>query len=228
MNKLKLLANLPIYVDKIPIYSPILRNIAEIGLEQYGLLLTYSAITKEGLSDSAKIDVKNNYDALIGVLNSAKEIMDIILCGLYFFTKVEFQPKILDNDLMFINEDIILNRNNYDSFVHNIKLTNRLDVENTEELDEFDRIVLEQEKKIAEAYNKNIEQPNFEDLISAVANFDGNGLNIINIWDLNIYQFYEQLQRGQLKETYKWNLQQLLAGAKPDDIKLESYLKNIK
>jgi len=79
-----------------------------------------------------------------------------------------------------------------------------------------------------EVLNKDTEQPNFEDLISSVANFDGNGLNIINIWDLNVYQFYEQLQRGQMKEQYRWNLQQLLVGVNPDNIKLESYLKNIK
>lgn len=228
MNKLKLLANLPIYVDKIPIYSPLLKNLAEVTLEQYGLLLTYSTITVESLIESTRYDVKSNFDALISVLNATEGVMNLFLTGLFFFTKIEFLPEILDDDLIFIYEDIVLNRNNYDSFVYNVKFVNRMETENAEELDEFDRRVLEQEKKINDAYNRNTEQPNFSDLISAVANFDGNGLNIINIWDLNIYQFYEQLQRGQMKEQYRWNLQQLLAGAKPDDINLESYLKNIK
>ena len=224
MNKLRLLANLPLYVDKIPVYSPLLREIAEIGLEQYGILLAYCVIEKEGVIDSVKLEVKNNYDALIYVINSTEGIMDIILCGLYFFTKVNFQPKILNNDLIFIKEDIVLNRINYDSFINNIRFSNRLEVGNIEELDEFDKRVLEAEKKINEVLNKDTEQPNFEDLISSVAN----GLNIINIWDLNVYQFYEQLQRGQMKEQYRWNLQQLLVGVNPDNIKLESYLKNIK
>ena len=156
MNKLRLLANLPLYVDKIPVYSPLLREIAEIGLEQYGILLAYCVIEKEGVIDSVKLEVKNNYDALIYVINSTEGIMDIILCGLYFFTKVNFQPKILNNDLIFIKEDIVLNRINYDSFINNIRFSNRLEVGNIEELDEFDKRVLEAEKKINEVLNKAI------------------------------------------------------------------------
>ena len=228
MSKLKLMANLPIYVDKIPIHSPTLKSIAEVEFNQYQLLLTYCVITKECLIDSSKV-LKSNYDAFIDTIDSTEGVLEVVLWGLYFFTKIEFEPKILDGDLVFVKENVVLRRNNYDYFVDAIKFVNHIEIEDSdEELDEFDRRIKEAEKKINEALNKNVEQPNFEDLISAVANIDGNGLNIINIWDLNIYQFYEQLHRGQLKETFKWNQKLLLAGAKPDDIKLESYFKNIK
>jgi len=229
MNKLRLLANLPLYVDKIPIYSPLLREIAEIGFEKYGIILTCGTIVKDILIDAEKLGITNNYDALIFAINQNKESFGTFLYSLFFFTKIEFSAKLIDNDLVFIKDDIVLNRNNYDLLVTNIKLSNKLEVEDDEkELDEFDKRVLEMEKKIREAQNKNVEPLKFADLISCVANFDGNGLNIINIWNLNVYQFYEQLQRGQLKEQYQWNLKSLLAGASPDNIKTESYLQNIK
>jgi len=228
MNKLRLMANLPLYVDKIPVYPPILREIAEIGFEKYGIILTCGTIVKDILIDAEGLGITNNYDALIFAINQNKESFSTFLYSLFFFTKIEFNAKLLDNDLVFMKDDIILDRNNYDSLVNSIKLANKLEVENTEALDEFDRRVMEAEKKMREDGNKNAEQLTFADLISCVANFDGNGLNIINIWDLNVYQFYEQLQRGQLKEQYRWNLKLLLAGAKPDNIKTESYLQNIK
>jgi len=230
MNKLRLLANLPLYVDKIPIYSPLLREIAEIGFEKYGIILTCGTIVKDILIDAEKLGITNNYDALIFAINQNKESFGTFLYSLFFFTKIEFGAKLIDNDLVFVKDDIVLDRNNYDLLVTSIKLANKLEVENTEELDEFDRRVMEAEKKLKELQNNNnsSEKLTFADLISCVANFDGNGLNIINIWDLNVYQFYEQLQRGQLKEQYRWNLKLLLAGAKPDNIKTESYLQNIK
>lgn len=229
MNKLKLLANLPIYVDKIPIYSPLLKQIAEIGLEKYGIILTCGTIVKDILINSEQLKINNNYDALLYAINQNKESFATFLYSLLFFTKIEFEVKIENKDIVFIKDDVKLDRNNYDKFVQVVKLVNKLAIdENNEELDEFDRKILEMEKKIEELQGKNSDKLTFADLISCVANFDGNGLNIINIWDLNVYQFYEQLQRGQLKEQYRWNLKLLLAGAKPDNIKAESYLQNIK
>jgi hypothetical protein len=228
IDDLKLLANLPLYVDNIPIYSPTLKEIAEIGLERYNLLLTYGTITKDRIDESLKNNVRDNYDALIRVINSNQDVLNYILVSFIFFTKVNFTPKIIDNnDIAFVSDNIILHRNNYDQFIKTIKFANMIEDINNEELDEFDRQVMEMERKINEAKNKDLNNPTFKDLVSVVANLDGNGLNIINVWDLNIYQFNEQLQRGMLKDNYKLNIQQLLAGAKPDNIQLESYFKKI-
>jgi hypothetical protein len=227
IDDLKLLANLPLYVDNIPIYSPTLKDIASIGLERYQVLLSYITITKNKINESFRNDIDNNFDALIKLINNSPETLDYILVGLYFFTKIEFTPKVEHGDIIFINDKIVLYRGNYDSFIKYVNFANKVEEENIEEMDEFDRQVYEMEKKIQESQNKDVEQPTFKDLISIVANLDGNGLNIINVWDLNIYQFQEQLQRGLIKDNYKFNLQQILAGANPDNIKLESYLKKI-
>ena len=228
MNKLRLLANLPIYVDKIPIHSPLLKEIADIGFEKYGIILTCGTIVKDILIDAEKLGISNNYDALLYSINQSKESFGTFLYSLLFFTKIEFDVKFENEDIYFVKDDIKLDRNNYDNLVKTIKLVNKLDTGNDiEELDEFDKRVLEAENKLKDLQGNTGEQLKFADLISCVANFDGNGLNIINIWDLNVYQFYEQLQRGQLKEQYQWNLKLLLAGAKPDNINTESYIKNL-
>lgn len=230
MNKLRLMANLPIYVDGIPIYSPTLLEIADKGQQQYILNMNYCTVSKEQIE--VKLDKEiEDYDVLLSMIYNHGEFLNYFLEALFYFTKMDFAvaSSIVDRDIVFVNikGDAILHRNNYHTFMKIIKYVNCIDEPDMEELDEFDRLLLEREKKVLEAQNKNVERPNFEDLISAVANMDGNGLNIINIWQLNIYQFYEQLKRGQMKEGYRLAIKQLLAGAKSEDVEVKSYLSNI-
>jgi len=226
MYKLRLLANLPIFTDKIPIYSPILKNIADFGKEQYSICLSSCIISRDNIIVKSEKD-KDDYDTLLRICLEQGFLMDF-LYSLFYFTKLEFKAQKKDRDIVFISGDIELNRHNYNSFINNIKYANCLNVEETGDMDEFDRQCAEMEKKIAQAQNKNQEPVELEDLISAVANMEGNGLSIINIWDLNIYQFYNQLKRGQMKENYFLSIKQLLAGAKPEEVKIESYFKTIK
>ncbi len=226
MDKLKLLANLPIYVENIPIYSPLLRDIAILGKEQYSACLSSCIITKDSLIDKTFCsNCKDDFDVLLK-LCLENNLMPNLIYSLFYFTKLQFNIQKSNNDIVFISESVELNRYNYNSLIKAIKYVNCLDTFEERELDEFDRRCLEMERKIQQQQNN--DRPELEDLISAVANMDGNGLNIINIWDLNIYQFYEQLQRGQLKEQYYLAIKQLLAGAKPEEVKIESYFKTIK
>ena len=127
-----------------------------------------------------------------------------------------------------IQDQRIINKKNYDEIIKVIKIVNCIDdLNDEEEMDEFDRVVAEMERKIKEQQSKNQDNLSLATLISSVANMDGNGLNILNIWDLTIYQFYDQLKRGQAKEQYFIKLKAILAGAKPEDINLEHYMKKL-
>jgi hypothetical protein len=66
----------------------------------------------------------------------------------------------------------------------------------------------------------------FGDLVSVLA-ANGNNLNIINIWDLTMYQFNNQFARMQMIEDYDLNIRSLLAGAKKEDIQLKHYIRKI-
>lgn len=182
--------------------------------------------------DKIKINCEN-YEGFLSKVAKDKEISfedvknnmehkDIILKD--EFAVYDFD--IAESEECLIGYFQILNRHNYKNFTNAIKIVNRIETDiELEEMDEFDRQVYEMEKKIKE--NQKGENISLEDLISSVANMDENGLNIMNIWELTIFVFYEQFQRGQLKEKYKINIQQLLAGADSKDISIEHYIKNI-
>ena len=55
------------------------------------------------------------------------------------------------------------------------------------------------------------------DLISALCGISPN-LNILHVWDLSIYQFYNQFQRVKLVDDYRIQFQSAMAGASVDDI----------
>lgn len=53
------------------------------------------------------------------------------------------------------------------------------------------------------------------------------GLNILNIWSMSYYAFYDQLQRMQMKEEYNTNLRALAAGAKINKNKLKYWIRTV-
>ena len=225
--KLRLLTNkLPLYVDNsLPIYSPKLIDIADIGVQKYQYNLSRCTIDKNSIASELDEGI-SDYDILLGILFHQEDALSGFLDSLYFFTKLNFTISEQNNDLLFFCGDISLNRNNYQEFVRLVKFVNCIKNNQPEkELDEFDRRVLEAEKQIAEIESKNGIHVPFKDLVSSVANMGDNNLNILNIWDINIFSFYEQMKRGQLKEAYFIGLKQLLAGADSKDVDLKYYIQ---
>lgn len=224
----RLLAKLPIFVDNIPIHSPQLIDIADVGMKNYQEKVSSCIIDKKILANSIGSDI-DDYDVFLMFLFQHSEFIVSFLESLHFFTKNKFEVVEQDKDLFFFcGDDVVLGRHNYKNFVNLIKVANCIEgVETEKELDEFDRRVLEAEKKIKEAENQSGEHVPFKDLISSVANMGDNNLNILNIWDLNIFTFYDQLKRGQKKEAYFIALKQLLAGVEPKEVKLDYYIKKL-
>ena len=223
----RMLAKLPIFVDNITIHSPKLIDIAEVGIKNYQEKVSSCIIDKKVLANPINNDI-DDYDVFLMFLIQHNEFITDFLDSLYFFTKQKFEVVEQNNDLLFFCEEITLGRHNYKDFVNSIKIANCIEgVETGEELDEFDRRVLEAEKKLKEKENENAEHVPFKDLVSSVANMGDNNLNILNIWDLNIFTFYDQLKRGQKKEAYFIALKQLLAGVEPKDVKLEYYIQKL-
>lgn len=235
----RMLARLPIEVKSnpfnIPVYSPSLINIANIGIEQYQKYMQTCVIGKEQLDEDGSSEV-TDYDVLLffllkNIQLNQDENVDTIkqfINALKFFTKCDFMIRENGDDIEFINGDFTLNRNNYSEFRDIIKVSNCLDIDKKEEdMDEFDKIAAQIEKEMKEAEGGSGTDIPWKDLVSSVANMPNNNLNIINIWDINIYTFYEQMKRGQMYEAYNLGLKQILAGADPKNIKLEHYIAKI-
>ena len=145
MEKLRLLANLPVYVDKIPIYSPTLKSIAEIGKKEYSFFLSSCIITKDILVDKDMFHDISDFEILTHMCLKSN-LYPTFINSLFYFTKLEFSMAELNSkELVFMCDDIELNKTNYHSFIENIKYVNRLEVQETKEMDEFDRRCAEAE-----------------------------------------------------------------------------------
>ena len=66
----------------------------------------------------------------------------------------------------------------------------------------------------------------FSDLVASLA-AGGNGLNILNVWDLPYYAFNDQFKRMQMREEYENTYRSLLAGADPKKVKIRYWIDTI-
>ena len=226
--KLTLFAKLPIYLDGIPIYSPTIKEIAEVTEDCYSMFISISTITRDRLKIKNEL---SNYDVLKDWLLADKNNLFLFMDALFFWTKIQFNVNVRENnELYFYYEKIIneqrvryeLNSSNYDQFVEIIKFANCIKNEETKpkgkavlEIEEKIRIAKE---KINQKLNKKDKELNIYDLTSVLA-ANGNGLNALNVVDLNIFMFQDQFQRMQIIEDYDIQIRSLLAGAEIKDIK---------
>ena len=225
-NKLRLLTNrLPVMVGNIPVYSPLLLDIASVGMEKYHEYIGMCSIGVNSLSEKPEEDVED-FIVLMSFVLHQEGFYEKLVSALQFFTRLEFDIRSEENDICLFCGSIVLNASNYSDFMKAIKFVTCIkDDVPEDELDEFDKAILEAENKIAEEQGLDGGQIPLKDLISSVCNMEGNGLNVLNIWDINIFSFYEQMSRAQLKESYFLGIKQVLAGADPKEIDIEYYIK---
>lgn len=158
--------------------------------------------------------------------------------GFYYTTIVRTPEIIKDKEIYIENKEYhFLNSVDFDYIVKIIKIQNcLLSPEEEEELKVADGLakeLLEKMKKARERLKKTkedideIREPlNLYDLASIVAS-NCNGLNIINVWDLNFLQFNDQLNRMKMLEDYEVNIRSILAGANPEEINLVHWMSKI-
>lgn len=228
INETALLANLPIYVDNIPIYSPILREIAKMGMEEYNTVLCLATYNKNYIKEPSEC---SNFELLRSNYNN-KEFANYHQQALEFFTHHKFEPINYQNNFYLYDSEnkYFIFENNYNNFINAICISCcNEEIKNEEDLDEFDKRCLAAEKKIREIQNKDEnDEITFNDLVSYVANITGNDLNIINIWDLNIFQFRNQLNVGQTKENFYMNFRKYLVGVDPKDLEMKYFITSNK
>ena len=78
-------------------------------------------------------------------------------------------------------------------------------------------------EKAAKERDKGI---SFSDIVSSLCAY-GIGYTLFNIWDLTIYQLYDQFKRCQMKEDYETGTQMLLAGVDSKKVDLQYWMKKI-
>ena len=226
-----MLANIPLEINNnIKIYTPKLRDIARVGESKYNYFLNLCLLNKKDL----KIDDIEVFDFILANSYHDNEFETLFSSMLKFFTREEVIFYADDNIACFlIGEDrLIFSNIEYDYLQNIVRVQNGIkdDSEKYNAANEKAKQIAENirkaKEKINKLKNKNNEQLTLFDLISSYAS-NGNNTNIIDVWEMNIFQFNNQFQRMQMVEEYEINIQSLLHGADPNKVKIKHYISKL-
>lgn len=242
-NKLELLSDEPLNFHGLKIYKLTLREISQLGLENYNRLTSRLTMS---ILDIAKFFEQQRIGGAVPsplafLISSAKsDLTNFLEIHIAFSTYLKKSIEILDDEIIvkngLDNKDFILNENNFNEFQESILIINKMyDVEEEREIkspnEELKQKFIKARLKLREAKRRQREKDSqkgdgitLPDIISALCTY-GIGYTIFNVWDLTIYQLYEQFERLQAKEEYEHNYSALLAGADSKKIKLKNWIK---
>lgn len=228
LSYLDLINPLPINLKNIgQIKSPKLIEIANLSYDIYNLYLSILLMTPE---DYYKHYQNNKLEQYQNLSLSAKTNISIYQLIIYNSDLLELLRQTLsfffveiivynDKDCTFYtyqNQDDVINKkpigfinqNNYQAICDVILQRNAIVKKTTDEdigkmknktaLQMYLKMKKHEEQQNKNKSNKKIEIPNLISVMSAYHS----SLNIINIWDLTVYQLYDQFQRQQLKIIY--------------------------
>ena len=215
-----LLSTAPVYIENIGVISPTLRSISSIGYNMYQYYLTillmdfksYMSMTGHEkqydlLSDAPKSQI-NIFELLI----SNKEICILLQDILNFFIKEDVIYSHNHTGFLIQREDKdigIITKENYTQICDLICQRNCIKSNQEDDLTKVkSKKALEIMKKLQKGRNEKAKQTksdkNMElgNIISAVAN-KSYSLNILNIWDLTVFQVLDCFQRLSNNSIYE-------------------------
>lgn len=250
----KLLSGGVIYIDGCPTYKVTLKDMADYGFTQMQNIIALMATDDISASKFLKTVADNSkistfYVLMLGILQELRQIADeskqqemvlynsaIAFLTLFFRRKVNFDENAgfiikddLDNVLFILNED------NYNQFRDILKYRNCfIDPENICDENPANEMVaklLEKRKMLNEKLRKSKQRQDEDsismlDLISIFAEAEKMPLQEV-YRNYDIYQFNNQFNRLKIMDDYHVNIQALLAGAKPEEVKLQHWISKI-
>ncbi|QSF43537.1 hypothetical protein [Paenibacillus tianjinensis] len=234
ISRLKAFAGRPHNFNGIDIYSPTINNILDIDEDQYYYHLLFASFDKGKILidlfnyDLEKYDLLKDQDDYL-VLTSHRSIIQYICSGLSFFVRKDVYFD--DESKSFCIDKIMLcNSENYRELSDIINALNV--VENKKKEIKFkNNKAKEIFEKMAEFRNKTKkqdEQLELKDILSILCNAEDNGINIFNVFNLTIYQVYEEMERVGLKDTFKRILPVWANGHLGEKDKLPEWIKRTK
>lgn len=244
IDDLMLLHGKPILIPSTPInVFPIrLKDISEIGVRKYYRylnLICLNASEIEGLLKDTEIsDAEGIYAFLIVTSLAQLDFRQEVQKAFKFFTHERIYLNKEDNYFYVKRsdgEDFKVDFETFEMLQKIVKKQNYMDSKKEEEvakpINDRARAILEKQRKgretVARLKEKNSEDSiDFHDLVGSLA-AKGNGLNILNIWNLTYYAFNDQLQRLKMIEEYSNGIQSLIAGADSKKVKLKYWIRSI-
>lgn len=224
-----------------------IRDIKDIGGELvFNSYLSALTINQDRLLQGEEDNTKNNQETDIPdfhlahyICNADEDFRNTYLKAMSFVLKESVGICDLGFYIGETHEYRIINHENYDEFVHIVKLQNCIEkVDNKSNQDnpanDKAKELLEKRKKLREKLNKiknkdsdgEGEPLTLADLVSILC-ANGNNINIFNVWDLSFYAFNDQFNRMKMLDDYQVNVRSILAGADPKEIELKHWMSKI-
>lgn len=223
--------------DNISFYPPTLKDISEIGLEEWleiiNLFFYDLNKIKFSLSDNKAFDDFTPFQIFMFMLSEDDEEIaktrEKLTIALSFLTKTEwtFEKIIFHNGSVPLDEQDWFALRSLVAMEYGIKEEERQEYNlANEKAKAFKEKRKKLEEEVRRIKQKNKEEQNFNDYISAVA-AKVPGLNILNVWELTMFQLIDQLNRLNLIDNYEFSLQALLAGADSKKIDVQHWTSKI-
>ena len=201
IDKLKLLAgDDKVEIDGIVFKQPKLRDIKDIGLQVYYAYISFLLVSVEEYLISIKREdlipfFKQHNLTMFDVYRDSPYERQFFIEALSFFIDGEIEFK---NGEFLINNTNIINKEIYQKILEIIAEINCLKVNKQQETyaNEKARKIAEkiQQAKQKRSSVQSKDSTSLADIISAVASRK-ESLNLLNIWDLTIYQLYDHYNR---------------------------------
>ncbi len=201
IDKLKLLAgDEKIEVDGIVFKQPKLRDIKDIGLQVYYAYISFLLVSAEEYLISIKREdlipfFKQHNLTMFDIYRDNPYERQLFIEALSFFIDGEI---VFKNGEFLINNTNIINKEIYQKILEIIAEINCLKVNKQQETyaNEKARKIAEkiQQAKRKRSNVQSKDSVSLPDIISAVASRK-ESLNLLNIWDLTIYQLYDHYNR---------------------------------
>jgi hypothetical protein len=170
-------------------------------------------------------DVKMVGEGVIGINFDKLGLLDVSEDG-FITIDEEWAEQVPEEKIM------VIHRENFDELVRVVKYQNFMDAVKKEDFNPAN----EKARKLAEQMERNrerveakkkIQQQNekgedgeidISDIISAVSS-KSHSINKLNIWELTLYQLYDEYSRLELIDNYDFSVKAMMAGAKEVDLK---------
>lgn len=229
---LRLLAGLPIKVENIQIKPKNIREIVDFGYLRYNQLLSLLVSKVEDMVDTEKLKLPEGTTVFDVVLASQNEelISGFIDALCFFFDESTFdfdeQLGLIIGEQKDTTEDTkYINHKNFEQVVDIIKHQNCVNTPKDKEFKPKGKKaskILEKLKKgreaVQKAKSKDGNDIDFQSIVSAVST-KSNSINKLNVWDLTIYQLYDEFKRLEMITGYDTSILAMLNGAEIKDLK---------
>lgn len=222
--ELILLSGMPVIVEGIIIKPYTLREIVQMGYAQY---LKYLGIFLLCLDDIFEDEIPPKFQELKPfdiLLNSGPtSLFEEFIASIRFMTRMESVEYDLRTQLVYVGDGVI-DRNNWDSICQIVQWANYIKSNPREEYHPANQEAAEFIKKVKRLKKKKPPKKEISNLASIVSGlvWKSSNINLLNVWDLTMYQLFDGLHRHQLIDNYHHLLTGIYSGSiDPKNINVE-------